>query len=267
MLGLGALPTIVPPRPNAEDLVLGRSSDPSPNSNSSSSSKTVLGKQAKTEATTTWDLGDFDPLGIALGPDDSVYVVGGPLQTQSNFETLRRYDSSGALLDSFVLRDSMNAELRPLDLDIAGDGRIFVATENLLILVDAMGEIIWEAPAGDAHPDFGPAARGLAVHPSTGRIFGLDMLNARLLGYDSGNGQLRQRLGTFGSSPGSYLSPVDIAIGPGQGPAADHLFIAERGKFAHSNTRRPRQPARPLEPELSPASAGYQRRRCPGSSF
>lgn len=101
-------------------------------------------------------------------------------------------------------------------------GSVYVATDRKLVLLDPDGKPVWEAPAGDGHPDFGPAARGLALAGEM--VYGVDLANARVLGYQAGNGQRRARWGTAGPGTGSYLAPADVAVG-----ADGRLRVADFG--------------------------------------
>lgn len=169
-----------------------------------------------------WPLGEVDPLAIAVAPDGSISIAVAPLRTQVDFESIQRRGPDGALLDAWVARDRAGAELRPVALALGHAGELYAASERRLARLDGTGQAVWDAPAGDGHPDFGPAARGLA--PAGETVFGLDLANARLLGYEAGTGRLRLRLGTAGTGAGSYLAPMDLAWG-----ADGRLRVADFG--------------------------------------
>jgi Mg-chelatase subunit ChlD/DNA-binding beta-propeller fold protein YncE len=176
-----------------------------------------------------WPLGAIDPLAIAVLPDGTSYTLSRPLRTQPDFESLVRRDAAGQVIWERVPRDMAGLELRPVTVEAGTGGLVYVASADKLVALDPAGLTLWEAPAGDGRAEFGPAARGLALAADGENIFGLDLVNARLLGYRAAGGALRLRLGTEGDSPGFYRTPVDLAVGPGKGLAGDKIFVAERG--------------------------------------
>jgi Mg-chelatase subunit ChlD/DNA-binding beta-propeller fold protein YncE len=160
-----------------------------------------------------WPVVGADPLAIAVRADGVSYTVAAPLRTQPDFPALVRRDVSGVVDASRVVRDAGGAELRPIAVAVTATDSVFLSTDRKLVLQAADGTVLWDAPAGDPHPDFGPSARSLTLAGDT--LFGTDLANARVLGYRVAGGQLRLRLGTPGTSPGSFLAPQDVAVGPG----------------------------------------------------
>lgn len=160
-----------------------------------------------------WPVVGADPLAIAVRADGVSYTVVAPLRTQPDFPALVRRDASGAVDAARVVRDAGGAELRPIAVAVTASDSVFLSTDRKLVLQAADGSVLWDAPAGDPHPDFGPSARSLTLAGDT--LYGTDLANARVLGYRVAGGQLRLRLGTPGASPGSFLAPLDVAVGPG----------------------------------------------------
>ncbi len=160
-----------------------------------------------------WPVEDADPLAITVRPDGVSFSVVAPLRTRPEFPALVRREADGAITWSRVVRDLSGAELRPIAVAVGGSDSVFVSTDRKLVLLAADGKAVWDAPAGDGHQDFGPAARSLTLGGET--LYGTDLANARVLGYRVAGGQLRLRLGTPGSGSSSFLAPMDVALGPG----------------------------------------------------
>ncbi|MCC7020602.1 MAG: VWA domain-containing protein [Ardenticatenales bacterium] len=154
---------------------------------------------------------DGEPVALAVAPDGSAVIAVAPTVAQpAAFPALRFVDAAGTITASRVPRDSQGRELLPLAVASLPDGLLVIATADQLVGYDAGGGVRFDRPAGDGHPDFGPSARGLAA---TGdRVYGVDIANARLVGYDAASGILRQRLGTAGMGPGSFLAPLDVDV-------------------------------------------------------
>lgn len=177
----------------------------------------------------SWGLGDVDPVAIAVRPDGTSFTLSRPLRTQPDFPALVRRDAAGQVVWERVVRDTSGRELRPIAVELGAGESLYVASADRVVALGADGAALWDAPAGDGHPDFGAAARGLSLSGDGQTLYGLDFVNARLLGYRSGNGQLRLRLGSQGVSPSFYSGPVDVVAGKGIGAAGDRVFVAERG--------------------------------------
>lgn len=169
-----------------------------------------------------WPVPGGDPLAIDVQPDGSSHLVTAPFQPTADFAALTRFDPAGGVVYKRVVRDPAGGELRPIAVAATAGGSVYVATDRKLVLLDPDGKPVWEAPAGDGHPDFGPAARGLALAGEM--LYGVDLANARVLGYQAGNGQRRARWGTAGPGTGSYLAPTDVAVG-----ADGRLRVADFG--------------------------------------
>jgi len=159
-----------------------------------------------------WPVDDGEPLAIAVRPDGVSYTVVAPSRPRVDFPALVRREADGRVAWSRVVRDAAGTELRPLAVAATASGAVFVATERKLVQLAPDGSVVWDAPAGDGHPDFGSAARGLDLAGDL--LYGTDLANARVVGYQSAGGRLRLRLGTPGTSPGSFLAPMDVAVGP-----------------------------------------------------
>lgn len=154
---------------------------------------------------------DGEPIAVAVAPDGGVVAAVAPLVAQpAAFPALRVYDAGGVERSRRVPRDSQGRALLPLAVAAPDADTIVVATADALVAFDGAGGVRFDRPAGDAHPDFGPAARGLAA--AGDRLLGVDLAHSRLLGYDAGTGALRQRLGTAGSGASSFLAPRDVAV-------------------------------------------------------
>lgn len=178
-----------------------------------------------------WPTGEEDVLGLAAAPDGGIYAVSQPRQTTIDHRALSRRATDGSTLWSRVVRDAAGRELRPIAVEAGPDGTIFLATADRLLAQAGDGSPLWEAPAGDGHPDFGPAARGLTLDLADGLLYGTDLVQARLLAYRAADGQRRLRLGTAGRTPGSFLAPIDVALGRVSGDLSQppRLFVAEAG--------------------------------------
>jgi Mg-chelatase subunit ChlD len=164
-----------------------------------------------------------EPMAIAVRRSGVAYLVLAPVRTAQRFPALVRLNPDGSVARSFVIRvGDPPRELRPLAVTLTAGGDVVVAGADVVAALDSDGAVLWSAPAGDGHPDFGPAARGLDA--SGDLIYGTDLVNGRVLGYDAQSGALRLRLGTVGSGPGSYRSPMDVAVGP-----LGRLYVADFG--------------------------------------
>lgn len=180
----------------------------------------------------SWSTGDEDVLGLAGLPDGGFYTVSQPRQTSVDHKALARHAADGSLIWSRVVRDTAGVEQRPIAVETAPDGAVYLATADRLLAQAPDGAPLWEAPAGDGHPEFGPAARGLTLDPAGGLLYGTDLVQSRLLAYRPADGQRRLRLGTVGDAPGSFRAPVDVALA--RVATADlaqppRLFVAEAG--------------------------------------
>ena len=180
----------------------------------------------------SWTTGDEDVLGLAGLPDGGFYTVSQPRQTSVDHKGLARRAADGSLVWSRVVRDTAGVEQRPIAVASSPDGTVYVATADRLLAQAPDGAPLWEAPAGDGHPDFGPAARGLTLDLAGGLLYGTDLVQSRLLAYRTTDGQRRLRLGTVGETPGSFRSPVDVALA--RMATADlaqppRVFVAEAG--------------------------------------
>jgi uncharacterized protein YegL len=169
-----------------------------------------------------WPVDDGEPVAIAVRADGVSLVARIPWRPTAGFATLQRREADGTVSWQGAVPDTAGAELRPLAVAADERGDMLVSTDSQLVRLTADGRPVWEAPAGDGHADFGPAARGLAV--AGDMLFGTDLANARVVGYSAATGARRLRLGTAGSSAGSYLAPLDVAIGP-----AGTLVVADYG--------------------------------------
>lgn len=178
-----------------------------------------------------WPTGDEDILGLAGAPDGGFYAVSQPRQTAIDHRALSRRGADGSILWSRVVRDATGRELRPIAVEAGPDGTVYLATADRLLAQAGDGSPLWEAAAGDGHPDFGPAARGLTLDPASGLLYGTDLIQARLLAYRVADGQRRLRLGTVGQTPGSFLAPIDVALGRISADLSQtsRLFVAEAG--------------------------------------
>lgn len=180
----------------------------------------------------SWSTGDEDVLGLAGLPDGGFYTVSQPRQTSVDHKALARRAADGSLVWARVVRDAAGAETRPIAVESAPDGTVYLATADRLLAQAPDGAPLWEAPAGDGHADFGPAARGLTLDPAGGLLYGTDLVQSRLLAYRPADGQRRLRLGTVGDAPGSFRAPVDVALA--RVATADlaqppRLYVAEAG--------------------------------------
>ncbi len=167
---------------------------------------------------------DGEPIAVAARPDGGAVVAVAPIVAQpAAFAALRFVDAAGVEVGRRVPRDGQGRAVLPLAVAVAAldaDG-VVVSTADGLLGYDGAGGLRFDRPAGDGHPDFGPAARGLAVAGE--RLYGVDLAHARLLGYDAGSGLLRQRLGTAGAGASSFLAPRDVAVlADGRRAVADH---------------------------------------------
>ena len=142
--------------------------------------------------------------------DGSIWALITPLGVRSDFPTLNRIGRLGFPVVERVIRNASGLELRPRSFALAPDGGAWLTTGDRLIRIDVDGATLWDVPAGDGHVDFGPAARGLTLAPAGDLLWGTDMANGRLVAYDAETGALRRRLGTQGTSPGSYLAPLGV---------------------------------------------------------
>ncbi len=178
-----------------------------------------------------WPSGDEDVLGLWGLPDGGFYAVSQPRRTAVDHPALSRRDAGGRTLWSRVVRGEAGRELRPIAAAADAAGQVYLLTADRLLAQDAAGNLLWEAPAGDAHPDFGPAARGLSLDPAAALLYGTDLVQARVLGYRASDGQRRLRLGTPGQGPGSFLAPIDLAWLPADGAQGlgGRLVVAEQG--------------------------------------
>lgn len=161
-------------------------------------------------------------LDLAVDGAGATWVLIAPTGTRADFPTLHRLGSPPAAV---VVRSATGRELRPRSFEPApdGGGGAWLATGDLLVRVDAAGATLWDAPAGDGHPDFGPAARGLSLSPGGDLLWGADIANGRIVAYDAVTGALRRRLGTQGTSPGSYLAPLGVEfLADGRMLVVDH---------------------------------------------
>lgn len=166
--------------------------------------------------------GDSEPIGVAVAPSGAVWSVQAARGPADRFASLVRRDGTGAAVSSVVVRDASGRELRPLAAAVSDTGALYASTDELLLALRPDGTPIWEAPAGDGHAAFGPAARSLAA--LGGALYGTDLVNGRVLGYGAADGRLALRLGTVGASPGSYRGPMDVAVGAG-----GTLYVADFG--------------------------------------
>ncbi len=162
-------------------------------------------------------------LDLAVDDYGSTWVLITPLGTRTDFPTLHRIARPGFPAVELVVRNETGRELRPRSFAPAPDGGAWLTTGDRLVRIDAGGATVWDAPAGDGHVDFGPAARGLSLAPSGDLLWGADKANGRIVAYDVGTGALRRRLGTQGTAPGSYLAPLGVDFfADGRMIVADH---------------------------------------------
>ncbi|MFN2250808.1 MAG: hypothetical protein ACK2UL_02725, partial [Anaerolineae bacterium] len=206
----------------------------------------------------TWAVDDPDaePIAIAVRSSGVSYTLNAPRRATGDFASLVRREPDGTVSGRYVVRGGEpSVELRPVAVAVTRAGELVVSTDKLLVGLDPAGQQLWHAPAGDGHPELGPAARGLAA--GADGLFGTDLANGRVVGYDGVSGALRLRLGTTGTSPGAYLAPRDVAVGPGE-----TLYVADFGNKriqvldAYGNPlRRWSLPARPVAVDVD--SSGH----------
>lgn len=98
------------------------------------------------------------PRGFAFGPDGRLYLASGAPPSGGGDNTILVFDQAGALLTPRLVTDP---ELSPLDLAIAPDGNIVVASEHPFGAPDAVTSV------REYHPVTGQLVRVLRPEPAT----------------------------------------------------------------------------------------------------
>ena len=136
--------------------------------------------------------------GIAVGPDDRVYVAAD--------KTIQVFDADAARLSKIQLNDS------PRCLTVAGDGAIYVGMKDRVDIYDRKGsrKHSWETP--------GQSAFFTSIAVSESDVFVADAGNREVLRYDA-SGKLVRRIGkrdVARNIPGFVVpSPYfDVAVAP-----------------------------------------------------
>jgi len=166
----------------------------------------------------------IEPHGIAIGPDDNIYVADTSgyqivvFSPEGGF--VRQFGMQGRAPTPGVLNE-------PWDVTVGEDGTVYVAdTWNARITVfDEEGEPLnfsWghDGPGQteDNYGFWGP--RGIAVD-NDGNIYVADTGNKRVLVFDA-EGDFLQEIGSGGGLDGQLDEPVGLAIGPD-----DELYVAD----------------------------------------
>jgi len=144
----------------------------------------------------------------------------------SDVNTVRVFDTEGSLLRSFSLpkpnpgvAPKLDWAPAPVDVAVGADGIVWVSDGAYYQLVgfNERGEEVRriglprenkDRKPGDENP---VAPSFLAVHPSNGNLYVLEVAMQRVSVYDKG-GKLVVRIGGRGSQPGKFLLPAGVAI-------------------------------------------------------
>lgn len=148
----------------------------------------------------------FMPWGIAVGPEDRIYV------SDYGNNRIQVFSAEGEYLYSWGGLGSAQGQLRgPVGIAIGPQGQVYVADAfNYRVQVfDADGGFLrsWRGPSKDSMP-FTPW--GIAVDPQ-GQVYVTD-LQANMVYKFSGEGQLLTQWGGFGTGEGQFTGPTGIAV-------------------------------------------------------
>lgn len=171
-----------------------------------------------------------EPRGVAIGPDNSVYVV------DSKNGRVVVFDAEGQ--QTRVIPDAGETNPRakltteysgPCDVAVASDGRVYVADTwgkpadrdgyGRIVVYDAQGLFAreWVGPSGM----FGP--RGIAL-AALGDVYVTDTGNKRVLVFDR-DGGYKLTWGASGEGRGEFNEPVGIAV------AGDRVYVCDTGNY------------------------------------
>jgi len=158
----------------------------------------------------------LSPVGIAVGPDQSVYV------SDSARRRVYRYGPDGRLRGALGLVNGEAVFARPTGLAITPGGD--------LLVVDTVGcRIVEMSPSGLIRRTFGRrgAQPGEFNYPTDitvardGRIFVVDSMNARVQVFEPDGGFLGE-FGRRGNGTGDFDKPKGVAL-----DSDGHIYIAE----------------------------------------
>jgi DNA-binding beta-propeller fold protein YncE len=156
------------------------------------------------------------PVGIAVGPDDAIYV------TDSGRRRVFVFDNRGKLKATFGVVRGEPIFIRPTGIAIGADGRVFV--------VDTAGsKISVLSPSGDLLGTFGRRGAGPAEFnfptdialDRQGRLFVLDTMNARVQVLEP-DGTFVREFGRRGNGTGDFDKPKGLAF-----DSDGHIYVAE----------------------------------------
>jgi DNA-binding beta-propeller fold protein YncE len=145
------------------------------------------------------------PLGLDVGPDDTIYVA------DIGLKRVVAFDSDGKLVSAFGRDGDL---LNPTDAAVAPDGkRLFVVDSK------AHKIVVFDLESGDLVESFGGPgqADGEFAFPSAlafdpeGNVLVVDQINGRVQLFD-GSGEYLDQFGGLGTGFGSFARPKDIAV-------------------------------------------------------
>ncbi|MBI4927815.1 MAG: TIGR03663 family protein, partial [Anaerolineae bacterium] len=165
------------------------------------------------------------PRGIAIGPDNTLYVA------DSRNHRIQRFSPAGELLNQWgSFADAATGDApggtfnEPWDVAVAPDGTVFVSdTWNHRIQVfNAEGEFLrsWGKFGQAETPDAFWGPRGLAID-SRGRIYIADTGNKRIAIF-APDGTFIAQFGSAGLDQGQFDEPTGVAVGPD-----DVVYVAD----------------------------------------
>ncbi len=145
------------------------------------------------------------PLGISVGPDDTIYVA------DPGLRRIVRFDAEGKLVAAYGRDGDL---VNPTDAVVAPDGkRLFVADSK------AHEIVIFDLESGDRRGSIGARGQGegefafptsLAFGPE-GSLFVVDQINARIQVFDD-EGEFLDTFGELGVGFGNFVRPKDVAV-------------------------------------------------------
>ena len=145
------------------------------------------------------------PLGISVGPDDSIYVA------DPGLARIVRFDPEGKLLGAYGQQGDL---VNPTDAVVAPDGeRLFVADSK------AHKILVFDLESGELKSSFGEKgqAEGQFAFPTSlafgpeGNLFVVDQINGRVQLFDA-DGEYVDSFGSLGVGFGNFARPKDVAV-------------------------------------------------------